>query len=443
MDKGNGGGGDGDDDMDVKTVYAHPNGTLSIMPDDDGGEAAKAAGDGSPWRPSSVPFAAAYLTLSSVAIASNVMVLTGIVTTDRLRSPYAVLVSALCLQCAMDAAVGHFITTGELLAGGVGGGGGSAVCRGAATVAVALSVVELVTFAGLAAANVFVRWSDCDELALPAAAALWAAPSAYTYVILAPTLLFSTRYFPSRGRCGFVSNTTGWFYPSLLIVFSFMIPWSISFYFVLVSLLKPVNVSLQQTPVAAKAVKNRTDPAPSKLIFASYTVLVTPGLVSSCIYLYGNPRDNPWAENEVPEDLLDGYLSKLPILFDVFVPLILIYHHKAFRKKCRDLYLHGFRNSVSDGRQISLERLKWSRNAVDRLTDDAPVLFVEQSAGTINVRLPSEDGFVVKVCDLNHEETGSTGSNRKKAVRFSRKPQKAAESGVYSTQGQEKKESSL
>lgn len=184
--------------MDVKTVYAHPNGTLSILPDDDDDEAAKAAGGGSPWRPSSVPFAAAYLALSSVAIASNLMALTGIVTTDRLRSPYAVLVSALCLQCAMDAAVGHFVTTGELLAGGAGAGGGPYVCRGAATAAVALSVVELVTFAGLAAANALVRGPDSGELALPAAAAMWAAPSAYTYVILAPTLLFSTRYFPSR-----------------------------------------------------------------------------------------------------------------------------------------------------------------------------------------------------------------------------------------------------
>lgn len=222
-----------------------------------------------------------------------------------------------------------------------------------------------------------------------------------------------------------------------------MIPWSISFYFVLVSFLKPVGVPLQQASVAANVVKNRTDPAPSKLIFASYTILVTPCLVSSCVYLYGKFRDNPWAENQVPEDYLDGYLSKLPILFDVFVPFILIYHHKAFRKKCRDLYLHGFRNSVSDGRQIFIERLKWSRDKEDFLADDAPVLFVEQSAGTINIRLPSEDGFVVKVCDINQEETGSTSSNRKKAVRFSRKPQKAPECIVYSTKGHRNEESTL
>lgn len=177
--------------MDVKMVYANPNGTLSILPD----TAAEAAGVTSSWRPSSVSFAAAYLTLSSVAIASNVMVLTGIVTTDRLKSPYAVLVSALCLQCAMDAAAGHYVTTRELLVGG--GGGSAAMCRSVATVTAALSTVELVTFAALACLNAFVR-PNYDELPLPAAAAMWAAPSMYTYVILTPTLLFSTRYFPSR-----------------------------------------------------------------------------------------------------------------------------------------------------------------------------------------------------------------------------------------------------
>jgi len=174
--------------MDVKVVYANPNGTLSILLD-------TAAGV-SPWRPSSVSLAAAYLTLSSAAIASNVMVLTGIVTTDRLRSPYAVLVSALCLQCAMDAAVGHCSTTRELLAG-VPGGGGTTMCRGVATVTAALSAVELVTFAALTCLNTFVR-PDYAELPLPAAATLWAAPSMYTYVILTPTLLFTTLYFPSR-----------------------------------------------------------------------------------------------------------------------------------------------------------------------------------------------------------------------------------------------------
>lgn len=185
---GNGGGGSGGGHMDVKVVYANPNGTLSILPD--------AAAGSSPWRPSSVSLAAVYLTLSSVAIASNVMVLTGIVTADRLRSPYAVLVSALCLQCAMDAGVGHFVTTKELLAGG----GGATMCRGVATATAALSAVELVTFAALACLNTFVR-SDYAELPLPAAATLWAAPSMYTYVILTPTLLFTTRYFPSRYVC--------------------------------------------------------------------------------------------------------------------------------------------------------------------------------------------------------------------------------------------------
>lgn len=175
--------------MDVKMVYASPNGSLSILPDAAGAAA-------SSWRPSSVPFATAYLTLSSAAIASNVMVLTGVVTTDRLRSPYAVLVSALCLQCAMDAAAGHYATTRELLADG-SGGGGAVPCRGMATVTAALSTVQLVTFAALAFFNAFVR-TDYGELPLTAAAAMWAAPSVYTYAILAPTLLFSTRYFPSR-----------------------------------------------------------------------------------------------------------------------------------------------------------------------------------------------------------------------------------------------------
>lgn len=195
---GSGGGGRGGDSsgggstgggghMDVKVVYANPNGTLSILPDGTAGV--------SPWRPSSVSLAAAYLTLSSAAIASNVMVLSGIVTADRLRSPYAVLVSALCLQCAIDATVGHCVTTRELLAGA--GGGGATVCRGVATVTAALSAVELVTFAALACLTAFVR-SDYAELPLPAAATLWAAPSMYTYVILTPTLLFTTRYFPSR-----------------------------------------------------------------------------------------------------------------------------------------------------------------------------------------------------------------------------------------------------
>lgn len=182
--------------MDVRVVYANPNGTLSVLPDP-GAEAAAAAEAEAAWRPSSVPLAAAYLTLTSAAIASNVMVLTGVVTADRLRSPYAVLVSALCLQCAMDAAAGHYVTTRELLAGGGGGGGGTALCRGVATVTAALSAVQLVTFAALACLNALVR-PDYDELPPSAAAALWAAPSMYTYVILTPTLLFTTRHFPSR-----------------------------------------------------------------------------------------------------------------------------------------------------------------------------------------------------------------------------------------------------
>lgn len=177
--------------MDVKVVYANPNGTLSILPDADAAEATWS------WRPSSVTFAAAYLTLSSAAIASNLMVLTGIVTTDRLRSPYAVLVSALCLQCAMDAAAGHYVTTKELMVGGGGSGVGTALCRIVATVTAALSTVQLITFAALTCLNAFVR-ADYADLPMPAAAALWAAPSMYTYVILTPTLLFSTRYFPFR-----------------------------------------------------------------------------------------------------------------------------------------------------------------------------------------------------------------------------------------------------
>lgn len=174
--------------MDVKVAYVNSNGTLSIVPDTTAGAGA------SPWRPSSVPLAAVYLTLSSLAIASNVMVLTGVMTTDRLRSPYAVLVSALCLQCAIDAATGHYATTRELM---TSGGGPIALCRVVATATAALSTVELVTFAALACLNAFVR-PDYDELPLSAAAALWAFPSMYTYVILTPTLLFTTRYFPSR-----------------------------------------------------------------------------------------------------------------------------------------------------------------------------------------------------------------------------------------------------
>lgn len=217
-----------------------------------------------------------------------------------------------------------------------------------------------------------------------------------------------------------------------------MIPWSISFYFVFVSRTstntKSANILLRSTQT-----KSQIELVSSKLIFTSYTIFVTPTFISSCIYLYRNPNDNPWAENEVPEDILDGYLSKLPIMFDVFMPLVLIYYHKVFRKKCRELYLHGFRNSVSDGRQIPIERLKrFGKN--ECLSDDSPVLFIEQS-GTINVRYPSEDGFLMKVCDLNSEEINLNG---KKAVRFSRKVNRAPnESGVYSVEEQKDKESSL
>lgn len=215
-----------------------------------------------------------------------------------------------------------------------------------------------------------------------------------------------------------------------------MIPWSISFYFVFLSrpTITPKSVNALLTSMKIKS-KNDLVPA-SKLIFTSYTILITPSLISSCIYLYRNQNDDPWTVNEAPEDILDGYLSKLSIVFDVFVPLVIVYYHKAFRKKCRELYLHGFKNSVSDGRQISIERLKRSRKN-ECLLDDAPVLFLEQS-GVINVRFSSEDGFLMKVCDLNQEEIDFNG---KKSVRFSRKINK--ESGVYSTKEPKDEESSV
>lgn len=207
-----------------------------------------------------------------------------------------------------------------------------------------------------------------------------------------------------------------------------MIPWSISFYFVFVSrpstTARPGNILLTSAQR-----KKQIDLVPSKLIFTSFTVLVTPSFVSSCVYIYSNSTDNIWTVNEAAEDMLDGYLSKLPIVFDLIVPLIVIYYHKVFRKKCRELYLHGFRNSVSDGRQISIERLKRSK-INECLADDAPVLFLEQS-GVINVRVPSEGGFLTKVCDLEQEENSLNG---KKAVRFSRRVNTVpSESGIYST----------
>jgi hypothetical protein len=171
----------------------------------------------------------------------------------------------------------------------------------------------------------------------------------------------------------------------------------------------------------------------------SFTILVTPSFISSCVYIYSKPNENVWTENEAAEDMLDGYLSKLPILFDLIVPLIVIYYHKVFRKKCRELYLHGFRNSVSDGRQISIERLKRSK-VNECLADDAPVLFLEQS-GVINVRVPSEGGFLIKVCDLNQEENNING---KKAVRFSKRVNTVPnENGVYSTKEPKDEETSL
>lgn len=217
-----------------------------------------------------------------------------------------------------------------------------------------------------------------------------------------------------------------------------MIPWSISFYFVFLS--RPsITPNSANVLMTSTKMKSKIDLVPSKLIFSSYTILIMPSFISSCVYLYRNPNDGPWTENEAAEDILDGYLSKLSIVFDVFVPLVIIYYHKTFRKKCRELYLHGFKNSVSDGGQISIERLKRFRKN-ECLSDDAPILFLEQS-GVINVRFSSEDGFLIKVCDLNQEESDL---NEKKSVRFSRKPNKVPnESGVYSTKEPKDEESSL
>lgn len=222
-----------------------------------------------------------------------------------------------------------------------------------------------------------------------------------------------------------------------------MIPWSISFYFIFVSRSststpKSANVLLHRlsSSISARRTYGQIDLVSSKMILASYTVLVTPSLISSYVYLYRNPKDNPWAENEAAEDPLDGYLSKLPITFDLFVPLILIYYHKVFRKKCRELYLHGFRNSVSDDRQISISHSKNN----EHLSDDAPVLFLE-SSGVINVRYPSEDGFLIKECDTSHEQPND--SNGKKVVRFSRRVSKVPnENSEYSTKNEPKDEES-
>lgn len=217
-----------------------------------------------------------------------------------------------------------------------------------------------------------------------------------------------------------------------------MIPWTISFYFVFVSRPSVIPKSAN-TLLSSTQINNQINLVPSKLILTSYTFLVTPSFISSCVDLFKSPMDNPWFENETTVEILDGYLSKLPVIFDIFLPLALIYYHKAFRKKCRELYLHGFRNSVSDGRQISIERLKRSKKN-EFLTDDAPVLFLEH-AGVINVRYPSEDGFLIKMCDLDQHEINPNG---KKAVRFSMRVSRAPnESGVFSTAEPKNKESCL
>ncbi|XP_050420720.1 uncharacterized protein LOC126833428 [Adelges cooleyi] len=405
--------------MDVKVIHASPNGTLLILPDVD-----------SSSRP---PFAlsAVYLTLSSVAIVSNIMVLSGILTSDRLRTPYAVLVSALCLQCALDSAVGHYLVTKDLLsqdkttpgvmtASSFSDNVATVQCRVVATVTAALPNVQLITFAALSCLNAFAR--PDYVLPAPAAAVLWAVPSLYTYVILTPTLLLSTRYFPLRGRCGFTGNSTGWFYPTLLIAFGLVIPWSVSFYLVFVS-----RPSTATTRAARGLLASGDNPRPvaelmppCKRILAAYTALVMPGYIWSCTHLY---RDDPEGifrsgGNAHWEYTLDGYLCRLSVVFDVLVPFVLINYHKVFRKKCRDLYLHGFRNSVSDDSSVLRKALSAGRrHGEDRLTDDAPVLFLEDS-GVISVRTSNEDGFTIKACDL--DEDGNT-MDGKSNVRFSRR----------------------
>jgi len=60
----------------------------------------------------------------------------------------------------------------------------------------------------------------------------------------------------------------------------------------------------------------------------------------------------------------------------------------------------------------------------------------------INVRFPSEGGFMMKICDLNQREDNN--SNGRREVRFSRKVSKAPnESGIYSTKEPRDEESSL
>lgn len=235
----------------------------------------------------------------------------------------------------------------------------------------------------------------------------------------------------------------------MLAVFSFAIPWSVSFYFVLVRQSpRPSTGTAAPGPGAAPNVlpspshRGRLHAPSCRWIFASYTMLVTPGLVLSFVRglctAAGPSAAGPWAADidTQADDALDGYLSRLPILFDALVPLALVYHHKAFRKKCRELYMHGFRNAVSDG------RLKRSKRNVEFLADDTPVLYLERS-GAVSVRHASEHGFATRPCDLQHDRDPSNG---KKAVRFSRKVSKATasgESGVYSSEGPENQESCL
>ncbi|XP_050547602.1 uncharacterized protein LOC126909228 [Daktulosphaira vitifoliae] len=215
------------------------------------------------------------------------------------------------------------------------------------------------------------------------------------------------------GRCGFTANSTEWFYPTLLITFSLMIPWSISFYFVFIS--RPSSATIRATRGllnSSDLIRSQPEDLPSKWIFSLYTVFVTPGYLSSCSFLYKTQDENIWIENKKYDSILDGYLSKLPIIFDLIVPLVLIYYHKAFRKKCRDLYLHGFRNSVSDGSQMMKKRISNRRIKEDKLINDSPVLFLENS-GIISLRIPKDNGFIITACDV--DEDGNS-VNKKKRV---------------------------
>lgn len=201
-------------------------------------------------------------------------------------------------------------------------------------------------------------------------------------------------------------------------------------------------------------------------MFASYTVLVTPALVSSFVRgLSDDPtvrqRDDPWAGDRAAADpqhaaadVLDGCLSRLPVVFDALVPLVLVYHHKAFRKKCRELYMHGFRNAVSDGggrgTSVAAGRPKPSRSGASELclTDDTPVLFLQERSGAIGVRCPSDHGFLTRTCDLPPQQRHDVRPMARKAVRFfsSRRGSRnvcseaaavSGESGVYGSPREE------